>query len=411
MRGANPSPSPKRRRRQALFAVSVLSTLLVAQELLLRFLFPIPPVHGFNRIHYQMLAGTSPTLRQSLRRGLAYVDLRFISRPDGFDHRHRLNLFGFRGSDFSIDRPADRRRVIVLGDSVAEGQGASESATIAAHLSRHWPDAEVLNLGVVAADLPRLAHLAHDAIPLLRPTDVVLVLSANDLPAPPLDPSRLGPSRSFPRNTTPPAFPHAFALVVRILSQQPIYRRWPRPTLPFFPAVPAPTNPWTHVTSPPADIDPDLLQAMAAGQLNPWLAEQADAIPGMLAHDFSLGGSAAPYLRTIAAYCRQVQARLLVAYVPFCGVVHRRYADVQIQLGMAPAVAEALPSDPIYRRQNHHLDEVCARLRLPLVDTTEPLQAADQAGTLQYWPYDTHPTPQGYATIAQAIASAAARAD
>lgn len=406
MSGAAPVAARRRRRRHAAFAVIVLAALGVGQELLLRALFPVPEVAGFNRIAYQMLAGTSPSLRSTLKRGLACVDLRFRSRPDGFDERHRLNLYGFRGDDFSIEPPAGRQRVLVLGDSVAEGQGAPESATIAAALARRWKDAEVLNLGVVAADLPRLARLARDATALLRPTHVVLVLYANDLPAPPLDPALDGPPPAFPRQAAPWWTPRAAELLGRVATDRPIYRRWPRPVLPFFPAVPDPANPWSRVAAAPADVEVSLFRAMVDGAINPWLAEQADALPAMLAHDFSLGGSAAPYLRTIAGSCQRADARLLVAYVPFCGVVDRRYAAALIQMGMAPALAEALPADPVYRRQNRHLTEACSRLGLAFVDATEPLRSAERSGVPQYWRYDTHPTPDGYATIAHAIAAA-----
>ena len=75
-------------------------------------------------------------MRTSLKRGLVYDRLLVESQPDGFSEIHNLNLYGFRGQDFAIDPPGDRRRILVIGDSVVEGQGAPEDLTIAAELAR-----------------------------------------------------------------------------------------------------------------------------------------------------------------------------------------------------------------------------------------------------------------------------------
>ena len=115
-----------------------------------------------------------------------------------------LNLYGFRGADFAIDPPRDRRRVVVIGDSVTEGQGAPGSATIASDLARRLAAEgsphEVINLGVIAASLPHLTLLVRDAVDLLSPRVVVLVLYANDMPSPIYTPDldRPGPKFSTP---------------------------------------------------------------------------------------------------------------------------------------------------------------------------------------------------------------------
>ena len=83
-----------------------------------------------------MLAGAHPRLRETLKRGLVYDQLLLQSQPDGFSEIHKLNLYGFRGPDFAIDPPRDRRRILVIGDSVTEGQGAPGSSTIASELAR-----------------------------------------------------------------------------------------------------------------------------------------------------------------------------------------------------------------------------------------------------------------------------------
>jgi hypothetical protein len=187
---------------------------------------------------------------------------------------------------------------------------------------------------------------------------------------------------------------------------EPIYQRWFHPEQRFFPAVPSAENPWTDQTNCPAQLDPELHRSMTAGRLNPWLYEQAQLLPGMLTHDFSMDGEPTRYLRRIAGVCRVGGANFLVAYVPFYGVASPRYSPALKQLGMAPAVADALASDPIYRRQNWMLRRECADLNLTLADTTEALVKAEAAGVPQFWSYDSHPCAAGYATIAVEIHAA-----
>jgi hypothetical protein len=98
-----------------------------------------------------------------------------------------------------------------------------------------------------------------------------------------------------------------------------------------------------------------------------------------------------------------VGSRLTIAYVPFCGVVSPRYVSSLIELGMDPITVEALAVDPLYRRQNRVMSAVCTALELPLCDATADLVQAEEAGEPQYWRYDTHPRPAGYATIARCI--------
>jgi lysophospholipase L1-like esterase len=395
-----------RRRRHRLFALATLALLLVGQEGLFRLLFPLPEVTGFNRVRYQVLSPGDSRLRSLMERGLVYDRLLFESEPDGFSYVHQLNGYGFRGDDFAIAPPGDRRRILVVGDSIVEGVGAPDSATLprefARRLARDGDRAEVINLGVAGAQLTHSVPLARDAIALLRPTDVLFVLCSNDLPAPPYPGEYDLPALQFRRVERLWWLPRGVELVLRAANHEPIYRRWPHVAVPVFFPVPDLANPWTRVKERPPQLDPALHRAMAAAKLNPWLIELPDAIPFELAHDFSgAGGSPKRYLARVAASCRSVGARLVVAYVPSCGVTSRRYAPALVKLGVDRALAEALPTDPLYRRQNAMLAEVCRELRLPLANTTESLTRAEAAGPPLFWEFDGHPRPSGYAVIAQ----------
>jgi lysophospholipase L1-like esterase len=398
------------RRRVWMFRLLLLVLLAVGQEALFRLEFPFPEVHGFNRLAYQMMAQSHGDLSRLLARGLVYDRLLVESRADGFSEVHSLNRYGFRGPDFAIRPSPGRRRILLVGDSVTEGMGASDSTTIARALERQLVQegetAEVINLGVISATLDHLTILARDAITLLHPADVVVILYANDLPAREYNLVYDGPGPAFPPWKETWWLPRTLTLLGRIVRDEPFYRRWPHLPIRFFAPVPDRTNPWTGVTVPPAGLDPELYQQMRQGTLNPWLRSQALEMPAQLAHDFAHGGSPDRHLMRMAGACRAVGARLVIAYVPFCGVVSPVYAAPLVRLGMAPELARHLPLDPIYRRPNLLLARVCAQLNLPLADTTDDLAAADAAETRQYWEYDTHPRPAGYATIARRIGQA-----
>lgn len=166
-----------------------------------------------------MTAQSHPKLRAMLERGLVYDRLLVESEPDGYSEIHGLNVYGFRGRDFAIDPSPGQRRILLIGDSVTEGMGAPDSATIACQLerllARDGDRAEVINLGVIAATLNHTMVLARDAIPLLRPTDVVIVLYANDLPAPPYEPGFDLPGPIFRRSKEIWWMPRVVALFLR----------------------------------------------------------------------------------------------------------------------------------------------------------------------------------------------------
>jgi hypothetical protein len=251
--------------------------------------------------------------------------------------------------------------------------------------------------------LSHVTILARDATLLLDPTDVVVILSANDLPAPPYEPGFDVPGPSFPHWQETWWMPRVATLFGRFVRDEPIYRRWPHLPIRFFAPVPDTANPWSDPKLPHEGVEPVLFEEMKAGTLNPWLAGQAQEMPRMLAHDFAQGGSPDRHLSRLAEVCASVGARFSVAYVPFCGVVSRGYAASLVKFGMDTHTAESLATDPVYRRVNRVLAEVCSTLNLPLADTTDDLVEAELAGIRQYWEYDTHPRPAGYATIARRI--------
>ena len=296
----------------------------------------------------------------------------------------------------------------MIGDSVVEGQGAPEDLTIAAELARLQADDglpdEVINLGVIVASLHQLTPLVRDAVGLLKPKEVVLVLYANDLPAPTY-PSELDlASPRFRRRAEPWWIPRAVELIERLAQNEPSYRRWPHVPVRLFAPVPDPSNPWTGSAGPPRQLDPTIYRAMVAGTLNSRLKEQSEAIPRMLAQDFNQGGSPMRYLLRMPNSATRPMPGFLWPTSRSAGPstqgMHRRWSS----WGCDPRRPRGSPEIPSTVVRTSIWLRLCAVLGLPtLADATEDLVRAEAAGTPQYRSFDTHPRPAGYATIARRI--------
>ena len=117
------------------------------------------------------------------------ADLPYVLRPGVqtrfFDTDVRVSALGLRGPDVAPAAPPGVRRVVVLGDSVAFGQGLPETETVSARLagaldaegSGRW---EVVNAGVPGYDTTAEAQLLARLRPELHPDVVVVVFSLND---------------------------------------------------------------------------------------------------------------------------------------------------------------------------------------------------------------------------------------
>ncbi len=171
-------------RRRLLFLGVILIVVLLVQEAAFRFFFPVPEVL-FNRADY-MPRLFDPEISVHRSKALCNVIVRWEFEPDGVAFNHTLNLYGFRGPDFSIAPPVGRPRILFLGDSFVEGCGASDDDTLPKQFERlltAQPAPEVLNLGVAALDFPGYWDLLRDSVRLLRPDTVFLVIFANDFAA------------------------------------------------------------------------------------------------------------------------------------------------------------------------------------------------------------------------------------
>ena len=378
-------------RRRGFAAVALLLAFLL-QEFFARLLLPLPAVHNFHRSRYKLIT------RDDSRRGeLRQANLIVESEPDGFRLVHRLNLHGFRGPEISLAKGV-RRRVLAIGDSFVEGWGADEQETIPAQIHSLRPELDVINLGVSGTGLPEYAALVADAVPLLRPDDVLLVVYANDFPCD-RDPSPPNPHRApAPRRAW---LPRVLAVASDWRRGHAVVVRGVRPEVHFLPVVPAPESPFT-ASPAPARRAPEIVDACRRGTFNPWTWDCRDRANAAMRRDDD--PHAAACLQKIAAVCRDHGTRLTIAFIPYAFTASARYLAAYDRMGGAAVDTSAAWDGPERRGAQRFLARQAAALGCPFVDATDMLCAAERAGTPMFWTYDLHCTPAGYAQVAAALA-------
>jgi len=122
---------------------------------------------------------------EGVRRRYEAAGVRGLERAADFPHalEFRYNSQGFRGPEFPARRPGVRR-LVVVGDSFTEGQGAREADTyvrqLEALLNAREPGSwEVLNLGWRALDFPKLRETFDTALA-QRPDVALFGMVLND---------------------------------------------------------------------------------------------------------------------------------------------------------------------------------------------------------------------------------------
>lgn len=399
-----------------LWGPLLLVISLALCEFAARLIFPFPTVYNFNRIQFAKVEGfgglnevakTGGNLEDGFsnrsRKPLRNVKIAWISDPDGFEEIVTLNLYGFRGENFEIVKPAGTTRVLFLGDSYVEGFGAADDETIPIQFERHLDDSslEALNLGIGGADLTDIARLASVAIPLLSPDSVIVVLSANDLPASPLDKATL--PRDFKALYDIWWVPRIVRLAHDLWADATPALFYHRGPFQFYSPVPHPSNPFSGKKNTEG-IPPKLFEAMRAGRFTPFSPSSGKLIEERMLSPLDGSNGGRGQLEAIWDLCRSQGSEMLVALIPFNVTVSDHYLQFWWALGVGlerPSLAI-----PEFRGHQEHLDAMLADLGVPFIATTDALAREEMQGRRLYHDYDGHMNAAGYRLVAEVIADA-----
>jgi lysophospholipase L1-like esterase len=108
------------------------------------------------------------------------TEKRHKSSNPPFDVVYRINAHGLRGPYYPIAKPAQTRRIVLLGDSVGFGWGVPEGKQFAALLDEGLEATEVINLSLSGYGTEQqLLRLKNDGLP-FKPDLVILQVTPND---------------------------------------------------------------------------------------------------------------------------------------------------------------------------------------------------------------------------------------
>ena len=354
---------------------------------------------GFNRLNYSFLANAD-----SSDAPLDNASYYWISDPDGVAITHHLNLYGFRDRQWRVRRRSYlESRIFVVGDSFVEGFMVEADATIPRVMEREATAAgvrtEVMNLGIGGTQTPNYFRLIRDAVPLFRPDTIILILFANDLPAPPFDPSWL-------RNTAVPRFrnrwtPRLFTVIDELATTGRTARRWQSEAFNYLPAVPHPANPWSDKEFDQywmPRIDPEIYRAMREARFNAYLVDNHAVMKDQLKRPLDF----APHLRALKSHLDTQGVDLYVVYIPEKIQVSDAYRPFSAKYS-SDKDPDSLNSDD-YRSHSKALAADCRVSDLHFLDLTPDIAAMESAGRRLYWNYDSHMNRHGYRLCAERIA-------
>jgi lysophospholipase L1-like esterase len=114
--------------------------------------------------------------------------LRYELVPGSVDGPFRISAAGLRDHEYTVDKPADVFRILVLGDSIAYGFGVTQPDPLSEQLEdllklRQVPGIarfEVLNLGVVGYNIAQVAEMLRVRGARYRPDLILYAYCLND---------------------------------------------------------------------------------------------------------------------------------------------------------------------------------------------------------------------------------------
>lgn len=387
---------------KVLAALSSLLLFLMLQELALRSVFPVPEVSDFDRVHYSPQRLGDGRIQSTL----GHASFRWTSDPDDSEFVHRLNLYGFRDDEWTLEKPSGTTRVAFVGDSFVEGFNSDRDNTIPDVFERlaqeHGRVVDGLNLGIGGTGPRDYARLIRDAIPLFNPDVVMLVFYENDLVSFVLDPETFeSPPVADPVSPWQPE-PRVVRLIRDYRDGRRVPRRWMAEPFAFIPPVPDPRNPWVRLNRDGAlerIVVPDIARAMRAGRFNAALAGWFRWARRSLPRPVDFG----PYLESVASFVVASGSQLAVVYIPTKSQVSDRYMSSVARYSDAENVVSLLGDE--FQVHAAGLAASCARLSVAFLDLTPELRRREAAGQEMFWRYDDHFRPRGYRAAAEGIFS------
>jgi lysophospholipase L1-like esterase len=392
--GVNQKIIKKSKKKKWVNFILYLSVVFIFQELLFRFLFPVPEIQNFDRVNYMVLHfdGSGNVHRRD-------QDWIWQSSPDtSAQFLHQMNKYGFRDKEWYVERESGKKRALFIGDSFVEGvmAGPAESIPEVFKRSSEKNDYEVFNCGMVGCGLSSYLQLAADIVPLYKPNVAFLCIYGNDL-------GREEPN--IPGLYLEPEYfnlfkPRLAEVVGQMKTYGPLRVRWKSDILPYLNPVPDKSNPWTENGEIfKKDVAPRLATEMKAARFNPFLVNALAKEEQYLLSP-SLIGETIPFFKYT---CDQNGSVPVVIYIPSRNQVTDYYLPFEREYCLHMENDSVSLTDPQYQKHQEEVAKQCVMHGVQFMDLTSVIREKELAGEHLYWNYDQHMRARGYMVAGEAI--------
>jgi len=379
-----------------LFYLILVVVLFVFQEVLFRFVFPVPQISNFNRVNYSMLFQGAPN---GSVQSLSNAAFTWASDPDGAEFVHHLNLYGFRDETWPVKGD---KRVMFIGDSFVEGFMATDNETIPLGFEiaseKYDNYQKTMNLGIGASDVNDYLAVIRDAVPIFLPETVVLVMYANDFAdnetaAASLDDVTM-PSYSNPY------LPRLYVVVSALMWGDSVATRWMKQPFSFFPSAESASSPLhdeEFVAYISSFVSPEIMEAMKQGRFNPFMVNQYTIYKAYLPLQKNMPG----VIERTKSFVEAHGSRLMVVHIPYKGQVSDHYLESMQQFDENKQPLSLMADE--YQVHASMLRTDCELHGVPFLDLTAFLREHEAGGERMYWEYDEHMKASSYLLIGEEI--------
>ncbi len=372
----------------------ILAIILVLQELVLRFAFPMPELCNFDRSNY--LPGVKKDKAYAYYRNSKWFWESVLDTNCQFIHH--LNKYGFRDNDWSIEEEKGRQRILLIGDSFTEGVMVDQQHTVAEVIKKEDTGGsfEIMNMGIMGTGLNSYLKLMVDAIPIFKPDKVCLLLYSNDLSSKrPIIPEKGSDEERYNLY-----LPRLIELILQIQEGNPVPFRFLAEEKPFLPSMHDKNFPWRNrerimIRNTTYEVQKN----MAEGKVNPFKVDQILREKKGLSEQPQLG----QMMQFLKEYGEEHQVEILVSYIPARHQVTNHYYKFDKDFCRINCPDELDLTGELYNQHQDYLERLCKENRLKFMDFTSLIKAQEKLGNRLYWNYDDHMNNKGYELLGKGL--------
>ena len=367
-----------------------LIAVFLSQEILFRFLFPLPEISNLQRSNYMPQIFDATAVET-----VPYEKRSWASYPDTLhDFIHHMNGYGFRDDEWLIQKSPGKKRILMVGDSFVEGAMVNQESTIPAVIERLMgeDEVEVMNAGIIGIGMEEYAKLITDLTPVFKPDQVILVVYANDISGRPFNNPEFGLDVSVLNWFEP----RLYTLIVRLSENQALHNRQQK----VKPFIPKQATAW--IKNEPfirSRVTEMIANFMHAGKFNVYRTNWVLIEEANLKKPFRIKA----HLTYLNDYVSSFGSKLVVVYVPSRHQVSTYYYQFERDMCRLECPPELDMTSDEYQVPRLLLKQDCSTLGIPFIDTYYQIRTMEQQGTHVYWNYDDHMRKVGYELVARTI--------